>query len=1155
MTVKYSVEALDAAVSAACHSIIQYYHTFSTAGIRAFLLIALLINVIGINNATAQRQHLRFEQLSTEAGLSQSNILCILQDSRGFMWFGTRDGLNKFDSHKFTVYKHSQEDTHSISNDEIMDIKEDADGNLWIATFGGGLNMFDWQTEKFTRYWHDANNPGSIPTDYLHCVYIDDEDIIWVGTSRGGLSRFDRRTGNITTYVHDPDNINSISGNSITGIQEDKSHNLWIGTIREGLNLFNKKTKSFKRFYGTKEVPAPIEVETLFVDSKERLWIPAREGLYLLNDSTSKFRYFKNDHRNENSIRANVVLSIAEDEEGMIWIGTENGGLSLYNPDIDRFVHYAHDDVDEWSLSNNSIWSLYRDKKGNMWVGTFSGGINFASRDANQFTHYRHTSFTNSLSNNSVWAILEDSRKDLWIGTDGGGLNVLDRKSGTFKSHRHDGTTNSLCGDHVLSLAEDGDGNLWIGTWGTGITVFNKEKNTFRHFRHDRNDPDGISTPNVWTIFRDSRDNMWVGTYSGGVDVYDKGTGKFIHYHLDENNPKSLPSNTVNVFFEDSKKNMWVGTHGGLSRLDKNKNSFTNFRHSDTSNSLSDNRVYSIFEDSRGTLWIGTEAGLNKFDVSSNQFTTYTIKDGLPGNRIFGILDDKSGNLWISTNNGISMLNPSTGIFTNFSVENGLQGKEFRKAAWKSPSGELYFGGVYGFNEFSPEDIRESRYISPLVFTDFHIFNQHVPISNDLIKTPLEKSITATSKITMPYDQSVISFEFASLNYLRNKARYVYKLEGFDKEWNDVGTKHNATYTNLDAGTYTFIAGTRNRGGEVSENTISLQLTITPPYWETWWFRLLLSLTIIGSAVSYSWNRVNTIKKQKIELEKQVAERTYQLSEANDVLTKQKQELATQTFQLEELYNEVKDSIKAAQIIQHSILPSLQHIGKFFPEAFILNMPKDEVSGDFYWFNERDENIIIAAGDCTGHGVSGALMAINGHHLLNQSVYNNGALSASQILNKLNEGIIKELHHEDHETMIQNGMDIALCIIDKNKQSLQFAGSVMPLYILRDHEIIQVKGDGCSLGLVLNGKTTAFKHKDVPLRKGDIIYLFSDGYADQIGGPTGKDKFLYTRFRKLLLQIGDKDMDTQKKLLEENFLQWRNGMEQLDDILVIGLKV
>lgn len=1132
------------------------YEAYESEILMGKQLLFVVLFTFGLESALAQRQNIRFERLSTEAGLSQSNVLCILQDSRGFMWFGTRDGLNKYDGHDFTIYKNDPENPNTISNDEIMDIVEDSEGNLWIATYGGGLNKFDWKKEQFVHYRGDTRKVSAIPTDYIHSLFIDHSGTLWVGTAREGLSMYDKKKDQFITYVHNPEDPASISGNSATEIIEDQQHNLWIGTIRDGLNLFNRSSHSFKRFSeDNSKSPVPREVETLFVDRRDRLWVGTREGLYLLDRTNGKFRHFRHSPLNPNSLGGNVVLSIEEDENGILWVGTENGGLSLYNSDTDTFVNYKQDDVDRWSLSNNSLWSLYKDKKDNMWIGTFSGGINFVSSAASKFTHYRHTSSPSSLSNNSVWAILEDSKNNLWVGTDGGGINLFDRTHGTFTAYTHGTSSKSICGNHILSLAEDGDGNIWIGTWGDGVTVFNKEKNTFRHFAYDLNDPAGISTPNVWTVFNDSDDNIWLGTYSGGVDLYDKENDNFIHFRRDENDPSSLGSNTVNVFFEDSKKNLWIGTHGGFSLFNKDKRTFTNYHHHESLNSVSDNRVYCISEDRAGNLWIGTEIGLNYFDRTTNWFTHYTVKDGLSGNRIFAILIDGDENVWISTNNGLSQFNPDTKKFKNFTVEDGLQGTEFKKGAWKSHTGQLYFGGVYGFNEFLPKEINENQDESPLVLTDFLIFNHKVPISGENAETPLQDCITATNEISLSYNQSVISLEFASLKYLKSTASYAYRLVGFDKDWNYVGKENSATYTNLDAGTYTFLVSTVDRDGNFSENKISLRLSITPPYWETWWFRVLSVLTIIGSALAYYRHRVNAIKKQKVALEKQVKERTHQLSEANIALMHQKQELASKTEQLEELYTEVKDSIKAAQIIQHSILPSEHHIKQFLPESFILNMPKDEVSGDFYWFNVKDERIIIAAADCTGHGVSGALMAINGHHLINEAVYHSNCFTASAVLNKLNEGIIRELHHQDHETMIQNGMDIALCIIDKEKESIQYSGSVLPLYILRNNEITQIKGDHFSLGLILRNKINICRHTDVPLQKGDTVYLFSDGYADQLGGPTGKEKFLYKRFRKLLIEIGNEDMNKQRILLKENIIRWRKEVEQIDDILVIGFRV
>jgi signal transduction histidine kinase/ligand-binding sensor domain-containing protein/DNA-binding response OmpR family regulator len=874
--------------------------------------------------AFAQQKNLKFEHIDSESGLSQNNVICIFQDSRGFMWFGTRDGLNKYDGYKFTVYKNDPENSNTISHNWVSQITEDPDGNLWIATYGGGLNMFDYEKEKFIHYVHRGNSTSDLPNNYVHNLLFDDDKNLWIGTTGHGLSMYDLKRKKFINYQHDKGTHTSLVGNSVNKIIQVNQHTLLIGTISDGINLFDKKSNTNKNFKHDPNNPSSLtsnNVEALFRDHKNRLWIGTRNGLDLFDPEKGEFTHFKNDPLTSTSLAGNVILSLAEDQSGNLWIGTENSGVSIRDEKTGKFYNYVQDEVDSWSLNSNSIWSLYKDVRGNMWLGTFSAGINFANRDANNFNHYRRTSSPHSLSNNSVWSILEDSKNNLWIGTDGGGINMFDRERGIFKSYKHSATTNSISGNYVLSLAEDKQGNLWVGTWGQGITLFNKDKNTFKHFTHDPRNPTGLSSPNIWSLFRDSRDNMWIGTYGGGVNLYNPKKGQFTQFKHDENNPNSISSNTISTFFEDKKGNVWIGNNGGLSLFNRDKNTFTNFKYDDKANSLSNEHVFCIVEDAKGNLWIGTEMGLNYFDRKTNKFINYYIKEGLPSNTIFAILSEKD-NLWISTSNGISRFNCTTKTFKNFSVNDGLQAKEFKKGAWKSSSGQFYFGGVGGFNEFLPDRIKESRFESPLVLTDFQIFNKQVRISEEgKVKSPLVKNITETKSITLPYDQSVISFEFASLTYSKESKQYAYKLDGFDKDWNYVGDKHTATYTNLDAGSYLFNVRTANDRGAWSEKTIELALIITPPYWQTWWFRMGFVLLVIGSAFSYYAIRMKTIQVQKAELEKQIHERTNEvvqqkeyLQNANETLVSQREEIIQQREEAEKAKREAEQANQAKSI-------------------------------------------------------------------------------------------------------------------------------------------------------------------------------------------------------------------------------------------------
>ncbi|MEO6456191.1 MAG: two-component regulator propeller domain-containing protein, partial [Ginsengibacter sp.] len=864
----------------------------------------MLIPFLGLS----QRKHVQFEHIGTSAGLSQSNVICIFQDSRGFMWFGTRDGLNKYDGYKFTVYKYDADNENSLSNNTVEDISEDENGNLWIATKGGGLNLFNWEKEKFTHYRYDAQNANSLRKDYVNKLMHDKAGNLWVGTQGGGLNMYDKEANQFIYYLHNSNDPKSLNSDNVKDIREDKEHNLWIGTDI-GLELFDKKTKTFRHFkYAVKENEHSNNTDwTLLIDSKDRLWVGTHGGLGLFDKKNETFINYKNPS-NDNNL--NHIKSIEEDDNGNLWIGTENGGICVFNIQTSTFQNYAQDDADNSSLNDNSIWSVGKDKKGNIWIGTFSSGLNFVNQEANKFTHYKHTSSPGSLSNNKVLAIFEDSKQNLWIGTDGGGLNLFDTKTGTFTHYLHDPRNkNSLGGNYVLSIAEDGEGNLWIGTWGDGLTVFNKDKNTFKHFKYDPLKPNGLRSSNIWNIFKDHQNNIWIVEYGVGVGRYDNKNDIFIHYTKDEANPSSIGNNFVNGIWEDKDRNLWFQTIGsGLDLLNKDQKTFTHFINSENKNSISNNEVFCMAEDKSGILWIGTILGLNSMDKKTGKFTRYYIKDGLPSNTIEGLLIDEKGILWISTFNGISRFDPATKVFKNFGINDGLQSNEFKiNSSFKSRSGNMYFGGINGFNEFNPQTVNEKKYEPPLVLTDFQIFNSRVPIAvkkGDI--SPLKKNITNTTNLVLSYKQSVISFEFASLNYdVDYKKQYSYMLEPFDKAWNNIGAKHTATYTNLDPGKYTFRVRGLDNEGKWSSREINVQLTITPPFWLTWWFKLLVAISILGGCIAFYKIRMRTINAQKRMLEKQVEERTKQFVHSTQEEQKARIE-AEKARQDSELANQAK---------------------------------------------------------------------------------------------------------------------------------------------------------------------------------------------------------------------------------------------------------
>ena len=844
-----------------------------------FLALALLIASLPTH---AQPGSIKFSHIGTEVGLSQNNVTCILRDKQGFMWFGTRDGLNRYDGYDFDVYKNDPDDSTSLSNNFITSMTQDQKGDIWVGTWGGGLDRFDVEKHRFVRYG------GVVHTDFINAVIQDYQGRMWIGAN-DGVWVFDPRSGKIAMLTSTPTDPGSLSDNDVQAMIEDRDHRIWVGTSNGGLNLFDPKTHSFKIFehrQGDTSSLAGNSIAELFEDAHHRIWVGLRDGgLDLLDDSRGTFRHFRHDPLNPNSLAKNTVLSLGEDDKGNLWFGTENGGISVLDPGLKSFRTYAHDDIDNNSLTNNSIYSIYRDPQGNMWIGTYDGGINLYAKSANLFLHYKHSTSPESLSNNYVLDLLEDKDR-LWVGTDGGGLDEMDLRTGRF-THFTPGAQQgrSICGTNVLSLYEDAGGNLWAGTWGNGISVIDRSGKVVRQYRHIDADSNSLGGNNVYSIRDDGEGTIWVATYGDGLSQFNTKTGGFHHYKHVASDPNSPGSDRLHTLLSDSNGILWIGTFdGGLDRLDEYTGIFKHFVHEPGRNSLSNNTVNYVYADSRHNFWVCTADGLNLLDRKTGHFTVYGPKDGLPSAVIFGILEDDHGKLWISTNNGLSRFDPETNQFSNFSVADGLQSNQFKAhACFKSSSGALYFGGVNGFNKFYPDSIRENPFDPPLLITGFSIFNREVAIGDSTHPSPLSQDITLTKEIRIPYNSSVISFEFSSLNYtVPEKKHYAYRLDGFDDAWNDVGTKRTATYTNLDPATYTFQVKGWDNDGNWSPTLATVRLVVKPPFWQTWWFRILAVVLVVSAVVGVFRLRLHNVRMQKNKLEAEVGQRTSQLATSRD---------------------------------------------------------------------------------------------------------------------------------------------------------------------------------------------------------------------------------------------------------------------------------
>lgn len=832
-----------------------------------FILCLLLTHTLGY----CQYSDPSFIHISTDIGLSQNHVSSICKDNKGFMWFATEEGLNKYDGYKFEVYKNDRDNPHTLSDNYVNEVYEDSHGNIWAGTTNG-LNKFNKKEGTFTRYLYNAGIS-------VRHVFEDSRKRLWLGTNNG-MALFNATDGRFTWFKNDAGNPRSLSENTVFAITEDKDGDLWVGTMK-GLNKFNPATGNFKRYLPS-EKKGSIKgqvVRAIYRDRKDRIWIGTRVGgLALYDKKTDEFTTYTNDPKNSNSLCLNDVLALTEDLSGNLWIGTENGGISVFDYGNNKFICLANNN-DLSSLSNNSVHSLYRDDEGNMWAGTWSGGANLWPRFGRKFALYQRTLDSNSLSNNIVQALNGDASGNIWVGTDGGGINYFDRKSKTFKNILHDvKNANSPRSNYVLSVWGDGSDIMAIGYHPSGFGLYNTKTGQFRHNMNTEVNGKPFTSFSTLVICKDHEGKYWLGTW-GGLCVYDPRLDKNSSYAYDPTSDRSISGNIILCIYEDRKHQLWVGTSNGLNKYDRTTNTFTRYKNDPVNkNSLSNNYIYTIHEDKNGNLWLGTNGGgLNCFDPAAGRFSVYTEHDGLPNNAVKGILGDDNGNLWLSTNKGLSKFNIAGKSFRNYDIGDGLQGNEFKpRSCYRAADGQMFFGGGKGLNAFYPDSIKDNPFAPRVYITGLSVLNKPVSINDETHL--LNSLIGETNSLTLSHRQNVFTLEFAALNYiLPEKNQYAYMLEGFDKTWNYAGNKHAATYTNLNPGTYKFIVKAANNDGVWNTTITSLNIIVLPPFWNTWWFKALIFFLVITAIVIIFRERTRNFKTRQIYLEKIVHERTESL--------------------------------------------------------------------------------------------------------------------------------------------------------------------------------------------------------------------------------------------------------------------------------------
>lgn len=738
-------------------------------------------NLVLSGTLIAQVQNFHVYSLSIHDGLSNSSVYAIHQDTRGFMWFGTAEGLNRFDGYDFKVYAHNPQQPFSLAGEMITSVAEDAQGNLWLGVWYGGLNFFEQSTRKFYTYLPDPNAPANSEQNSVWTVAIDQNGYIWAGTQGNGLYRFDPQTKKFTVFKHNPDDANSLSSNAITAILSAQGR-LWIATEDGGLNLLDLKNLRVKRYLHLENEDHTLisnHLNTLLLDRKGNLWIGAKdEGVSVLSPDGNTFTNYHATNA-PGQLNTGKIRCFLEDVDGTIWIGTDGGGLNFFNPKTGKFTHTLHEPNNPNGISSNAIFSLYQSRDGIIWIGTYKGGVNVFDKKKFKFQPIDPQLRPESLSYKVVLSVFEDSKGNIWFGTDGGGLNQFNPVTKQFHHILHQpNDRNTLSGNAIKSIYEDAQGSLWVGTYGNGLNYLPEGSNNWIRFQHNPTDGNSLSHNHAWDITEDPAGTLWVATLGGGLNALNRSDMTFRRYHVN-NTKDQLLSDQVFTLLPDAQRNrLWVGTARGLCYFDLPTQQFYP-AFPDSTHLVYE--VKMIHRDTLGRIWFGTKKnGVHCYDPENKQLVSYRVENGLLSNTIAAILEDDQHYLWISTNRGISRLDPATGTFHNYTINDGLRNTEYlSEAAHKLRNGNLLFGGSEGFDLINTKEISNNKFVPEVVLTKLWVLNKEV-VPGDR-KSPLQQDITLAKSIRLRHFENVISFEFAALNFTNaQKNQYAYKLDGFD---------------------------------------------------------------------------------------------------------------------------------------------------------------------------------------------------------------------------------------------------------------------------------------------------------------------------------------------------------------------------------------
>jgi ligand-binding sensor domain-containing protein/serine phosphatase RsbU (regulator of sigma subunit) len=1068
--------------------------------------------MISLNTVSAQTTS--FIYYGVEQGLSQSQVQCITQDDNGNLWIGTLSGLTKYNGREFKVYSR----TDSLAEDWVTSLCKDKKGNIWLGHWAGGVSMFNFQTQKI----ENLNLEEYTRFRTVTTISQDDQGRFWIATEGAGVFVYDPANKKMVTLTKK----DGLSSDNVYNVCADQKGNMWVATDI-GITIYDIKHISVHSILNVGNGLHSNRITCMNLVNENEMWIGSADaGVMILKvkDDFSVKQPVKAIEaagqriNMKQGLESDFINCITEDKGHNIWIGSTGGGAVKCVPypskerseAISKAIIYNYNTKQGLNYFNAN--AIFQDRENNVWIGT---DIGLNEYHGERFQIYDEA---DSLTNNLVWTTLCDRDGNIWLGTNDGISKITFSYSDFNRKQNHTiknfNTKNGLSSNVILSSFEDRDGNLWFGTGYGGVSRYDKALNKFETINKET----GLAGDVVFAISDDKDGNIWFGTKEG-ASKYDPVTKVFRNFNVTD----GLGGNNVYRIFKDSKGNLWFGALGGnLSMYDG-----STFKSFDESDGMNHRFILCINEDRNHNLWFGAYGGgLYKYD--GKVFTNYTAKEGLTTDSPYSIICDNENHIWIGGSRGLDKFDETTKKFKHYGKSEGFLGVETNpNAVSMDKDGNLWYGTIMGAVRYSPKEDKANNVEPKTFITGLKLFMNDSPFPDDA---------------RFSYDQNHLTFSFVGTSLTNpGNVQYQYKLEGFDKDWLPGYTKANeAVYTNLPPGSYTFMVRACNSDGTCNIQPASYKFFIAPPFWQTAVFYILVVLFAIFGIYVFDKIRTRKLIQSKKILEEKVNERT--------------EELASKNAELAEKNKDITDSIRYAKRIQEAILPPDIMVKKLLPDSFIFAKPKDIVSGDFYWVDKKGDQIIFAAVDCTGHGVPGAFMSIVGHNILNQALNESPVVVPGTFLDKLNRGVSEALNQTSEDARLRDGMDIALCAVNYKTMELQYAGAYNPLFIIRNGEFIEVKADNIAIGSYIDNQNTTYTNHKIQLQKGDVIYIFTDGYIDQFGGPDGK-KFKLTQFKTMISSLTNVPLQQQSVIIEKSIEQWRGALQQVDDILVIGVKI